>query len=141
MDLELGERVSTAAATVVNTLATTAWEQTTKAMGALWRRVHPDRAETIESELNEAHEQLVAARASGDGGAEEDLIAAWRSRLRGLLATDPSLADDLRRVVERLGSAAAEGRQFDVGHVEMHAAVSDYGRVYQALGDQHITEW
>lgn len=140
MDPELAALASTAATTVVEALATTAWEQAAKAVGALWRRVHPDRAETVEAEMTEAHEQLVAAREVGDEQAEEDLLAAWRSRLRGLLASDPSVAQDLRWVVQRLGPVAVEGRQLDIGRVDMRAEVSDHGRAYQALGDQHISE-
>lgn len=140
MDPELAALASTAATTVVNTLASTAWEQATQALGGLWRRVHPDRAETVEAELTEAREQLIAARDTGDDQAEEDVLAAWRSRLRGLLATDPGVADDLRGVVGRLGSAAVEGRRLEVGRVDMRAEVSGHGRAYQALGDQHISE-
>lgn len=140
MDSELTSLASTAATTVVNSLTTTAWEQATKALGALWRRAHPDRAETVEAELAEARDQLVAARDVGDDQVEADLLAAWRSRLRGLLATDPGLAEDLGRIVSLLGSAAAEGRRQHIGHVDMRAEVSDYGKAYQALGDQHISE-
>lgn len=140
VDPELAALASSAATTIVKALTTTAWEQATMAIGALWRRVHPDRAETVEAELTEAREQLVAARDTGDAQAEDDLVVAWRSRLRGLLTTDPSFAEDLRGVVERLESAAVEGRRLDIGRVDMRAEVSDHGRVYQALGDQHITE-
>jgi hypothetical protein len=140
VDPELTALASTAATTVVKALATTAWEQATKALGALWRRAHPDRAKTVEAELAEAHDQLVAARDTGDDQVEADLSAAWRSRLRGLLATDPSLAEDLRRILNGLGSATVEGRRQQVGRVDMRAAVADHGKAYQALGDQHITE-
>lgn len=140
MDPELTALASTAATTVVKALATAAWEQATKAVGALWRRVHPDRAETVEAELAEAHDQLVAARDTGDDQVEADLSVAWRSRLRGLLAADPSLAEDLERMVNQLGSGPAGGRQPFVGRVDVRAEVSDHGRAYQALGDQHITE-
>lgn len=138
MDPELGTLASTAASTVVKALATTAWEQTTKAIGALWGRVHPDRVETVEAEMTEAREQLVLARDAGDEQAEADLVAALRSRLQGLLATDPSLAEDLQGLVQRLDSATAGGRRVEIGRVEMRAEASDHGRVYQALGDQHI---
>jgi hypothetical protein len=140
VDPELGALASTAASTVVKALATTAWEQATKAVGALWKRAHPDRAETVEAEMTEAHEQLMTARDTDDDQIEADLVAAWRSRLRGLLATDPSLAGDLRRLMDRLESTSVDGRRLDVGRVDMRADVSGHGRAYQALGDQHITE-
>jgi hypothetical protein len=140
VDPELTALASTAATTVVKALATTAWEQATKALGALWRRTHPGRAETIEAELAEAHDQLVTAHATGDDEVEADLSAAWRSRIRALLATDPSLAEDLRLLVNGLGTATVESSRQHVGRVDMRAEVSDHGRAYLALGDQHIVE-
>lgn len=140
MDPELTALASTAATTVVKALSTSAYEQAKTSIGALWRRAHPDRAETVEAEFAEAHEQLAAIRNTGDDEVEADLSAAWRFRLRSLLATDPSLAEDLRRMVDQLRSATVEGRQQEVGRVDMRAKVSDNGRAYQAMGDQHITE-
>lgn len=43
-------------------------------------------------------------------------------------------------MVNRLGSATAEGHRQHVGRVEMRAEVSDHGKAYQALGDQHVIE-
>jgi hypothetical protein len=41
VDAELSVWTSTAATTVVQLLATAAWEQARSAVGGLWRRVHP----------------------------------------------------------------------------------------------------
>lgn len=140
MDPELATLASAAATTVVKVLTTNAWEQAKTAIGALWRKVHPDRAETVEAEITDAHEHLVKAGHAGDEHAAEDLVTEWQSRLGRLLAADPSLADEVRLLVEQLRPVALEGRSVTIGRVDMHAEVSDQGRVYQALGDQNITE-
>lgn len=138
VNLELATLASAAATTIVKALTTTAWEQAKTAIGSLWRKVHPDRAEAVESEITDAHEQLVNAGHTGDEA--EDLVTEWRSRLGRLLAADPGLADEVRQLVEQLRPATQEGRSVTIGRVEMHVEVSDQGRAYQALGDQHITE-
>jgi hypothetical protein len=140
VDPELAALASEAASTVVKALTTTAWEQAKKAIGSLWRRAHPNRAETIEDEVTEAHEQLVAAQQAGDDQSEQDLVIEWQSRLRRLLAADPSLADELRQWVEGLRAALPDAGKAEIGRLEMHARASGQGRVYQAGRDQHITE-
>ncbi|MGH3688008.1 MAG: hypothetical protein ACRDSM_23780, partial [Pseudonocardiaceae bacterium] len=62
MDPELTALTAMAATTVVQLLATTAWEQAKNAVGELWRRVHPDRAETVQAELEETRLELLTAR-------------------------------------------------------------------------------
>lgn len=140
MDPELARLASAAATKLVEALTTTAWEQARKAVGSLWRRVHPDRADTVESEITEAREELAAARDTGDDQPGLDLVAAWRSRLRNLLAANPSLADEVRELTKQLQPAPSESGGVSIGRVEMYADVSDQGKAYQALGDQHITE-
>ena len=92
---------STAATTIVGLLASDGWEQAKKAVGSLWRRVHPERAEMVGAEmvgaeLLETREQVLAARQEGDEHAEQELVGEWHSRLRRLLVADPQLADDLK---------------------------------------------
>lgn len=141
MDPELATLASAAATAVVKALTTTMWEQARAAIGALWRRAHPDRAEAVEAEIADTREQLVQAQQVDDNQAEADLVAEWRSRLRRLLAADPSLADGLRQLVEHLKAAQPEASGgVHIGCVNMQAEASDHGRVYQTLGDQHITE-
>lgn len=139
MEPELTALAATAATTVVQALTTTAWEQARNAVGGLWRRAHPDRAETVEADLVEARREALAAREAGDDQAEQDLVGEWQSRLRRLLATDPQLAGELRELVEQLRPALPDGGT-RLGQVEMHARASEQGRVYQAGRDQHISD-
>jgi hypothetical protein len=48
MEPELSVLPSLAAATVVQLLVTAVWEQATSAVGGLWRRVYPERVETVQ---------------------------------------------------------------------------------------------
>ncbi|OLF13475.1 hypothetical protein [Actinophytocola xanthii] len=138
MDPELGTLVATAATTLVTALTTGAWDVAKKGVGALWRRVHPDRAETVEAELVEAREQLLAVRHTDDEQLLRDLVDEWQSRLRRLLATAPHLAGELRRLNDELQPVVSASSQ--IGQLGMQARVSGHGRVYQAGRDQHINE-
>ncbi|MEV0382028.1 hypothetical protein [Nonomuraea sp. NPDC050643] len=124
----------------------TAWEQTTKVIVKLRRRVYPDRAETVEAEMTKAHEQLIVARDASDDQVEENLLAAWRFSLLSLLASNPSMADDLRRVVPQSVTGAVEGPRQAIEQVEMRArSPITAGRTRRsatstsANGDRHAT--
>lgn len=139
MNPELTALTSTAATTVVQLLATAAWEQTTSAVGGLWRRVHPERAETVQAELAEGRAEVLAARQVGDEQVEQALVGEWQSRLRRLVAADPQLVDDLRRVVAELRSALAEADSQQGAAITMQATTFGNSRVNQAGRDLHIT--
>ncbi|MGH3773774.1 MAG: hypothetical protein ACRDRW_20690 [Pseudonocardiaceae bacterium] len=130
---------STAATTVVQLLATAAWERATSAVGGLWRRVHPERAETVQAELAEGRTEVLAARATGDEQVEQALVGEWQGRLRRLLAADPQLADELRLVVAELGSALADADPQRGATITMQATAFGSSRVNQAGRDLHIT--
>jgi hypothetical protein len=83
---ELAALTSTAAATVVKLLATAAWERATSAVGGLWRRVHPERAETVQAELEDSRAEVLAARRAGDEQVEQALVGEWQGRLLPQLA-------------------------------------------------------
>lgn len=139
MESELTKFMSTAATTVVTLLATAAWEQGRTAVGNLWRRVHPERAETVEAELAETRAEVLAARQAGDEQAEQILIEEWRGRLWRLAATDPQLTDELRRVVAQLQLLLLDAApQFST--ITMQATTFNDSRVIQAARDVHVTE-
>jgi hypothetical protein len=136
---------TTAATTVVQLLATDAWEEAKGAVGTLWRRVHPQRAETVEAELVDARAEVLAARRAGEPEIEHDLVDEWRARLRRLLAADPAAAEMLRLLLEEVLNPALAGTgrvrgPLPVDTTDMRAIALDQGRVYQAGRDQHIHE-
>jgi hypothetical protein len=139
VDSELTALTSTAATTVVQLLATAAWEQAMSAVGALWRRVHPARAETVQAELADSRTEVLAARQVGDEQLEQDLVGEWQGRLRRLVTTDPQLVDDLRRVVAELRSALADAAAQQGATITMQATAFGSSRVNQAGRDLHVT--
>ncbi|MGH3915085.1 MAG: hypothetical protein ACRDTC_17010 [Pseudonocardiaceae bacterium] len=130
---------STAATTVVQLLATAAWEQAKSAVGGLWRRVYPERAETVEAELAENRVEILSARQAGDERAAQILVEEWRGRLRRLMAADPQLVDELRRVVAQLLLLLADALPQPTT-ITMQATAFDDSRVYQAGHDLRMTE-
>lgn len=139
MDPELTALTSTAATTVVQLLATAAWEQAKSAVGELWRKAHPDRAETVQAELEESRTEVLAARQVGDEQVEQALVGEWHGRLRRLVAADLQLADELRRVVAELSSALAYADSPQGATITMQATTFGKSRVNQAGRDLHVT--
>ncbi|MGK5543232.1 hypothetical protein ACSNOH_00525 [Streptomyces sp. URMC 127] len=135
MDAELTALASAAATAVVGELATTGWQRAQVALGTLWRCVHPERAGTVEAELEETRSDVLAARQAGDADAEQGLVGEWQSRLRRLLAADPSLAAELRRILAEWEPGPAGNGMV----ITMNAHASGGSRVVQAGQDVHIT--
>lgn len=139
MDAELATLAGTAGTTIVAALVTDTWEKTRTALGALWRRVHPKRAEAVEAELVEARAELLAARAAGDNQVEQELVAEWQSRLRRLLAADPAVAGELRRILGDLAPTLPAGQVW-TGEANVRATASGHGTNNIVVqGTQNIT--
>lgn len=139
MDSGLTALTSTAASTVVKLLATAAWEHATSAIGGLWRRVHPERAQTVQAELVEGRAEVLAARQRGDEQLEQELASEWQGRLRRLVAADPQLADELRQVVAKLRAALADADSSSSATITMQATAFGQSRVNQAGRDLHVS--
>jgi hypothetical protein len=136
---ELTALTSTAATTVVQLLATAAWEQVASAVDRLWRRVHPERAETVRADLEESRTEVLAARQAGNEQLEQALVGEWHGRLRRLVAADPQLADELRRIVAELRSVLADVDPAQGATITMQATTFGSSRVNQAGRDLHVT--
>ncbi|MGW2841383.1 hypothetical protein ACWCWD_26740 [Streptomyces sp. NPDC001493] len=137
MDAELATLATTAGSALLNALTTDLWRQAQTSVAALWRRAHPERADTVEASLTETRTLLLTAPES-----EEAQISAeqWRLNFRLLLARRPDLVDELRRVVaDELEPLAAPTPPQNTSTV-FHATASGHGRVYQSAGDQTINE-
>ncbi len=139
MEPDAGALTSAAAVTLVTLMTTDGWERVKAAFVSLWRRVHPGRAAAVEAELTAARLEALAAREAGDGQAELDLVAEWRSRLRRLTAADEQVQQDLRELVETFRPLlAAEAPQAQ--RISMRAKAAGHSRVNQAGRDQTIVE-
>jgi hypothetical protein len=139
MDPGIADLARTAGATMVTLMTTQAWETARDGLVGFWRRIQPDRAEAVGSDLEVARDDLLLARQSGDPDTEAELTAEWQGRMRRLLLARPEVAEELRRVLAELSPESAD-RQRAAADVRLSAEVSGSGRVYQAGHDQHITE-
>jgi hypothetical protein len=87
---------------MVGAIANSTWRQISDAVTGLWRRVHPEQADSIGTELDELRKQVLQARLEGDTGAENTLEGVWQVKLQQLLRAQPTLAPELRRVLEQV---------------------------------------
>ncbi|MGC0378932.1 hypothetical protein [Streptomyces sp. SAI-229] len=127
------------ASVLVHAMSTDAWPQVRAAMVTLWRRARPEQADAVEAELEEAREVLLADRDSGDEAVKAGLAADWQGRVWRLLVEDPSLADELRRILND-AAALLTDEQARTNTITQHARVSGNSWTYQAGRDLHITE-
>lgn len=131
--------ISSAATALVGAMTTDAWTQARTALVTWWRRIRPQQANGVDAALVECRNRVTSARRGGDRQAESRMVDAWGARLTALLEDDPSLADELRRLIDeeiapllpRADGTRSESHDF-------RAEASGHGRVYQAGHDQHI---
>lgn len=140
VDAELTTLTATAATALVQQLTTDGWERVKSAVGTLWQRVHPERRDAVEAELIETRSGLLDSRETGNAQAEQDLISEWRSRLRRLMAADPTVASDLRHLVEQWTCLPCDTGETTIGRVDMRVRASGHSRVTMAGRDAYITE-
>jgi hypothetical protein len=132
MDAELAVMASSAATTIVNLMATDAWDQVKGKVGALWRRFRPEQADAVEAELDRARMEIRDA----DETVTLSITRDWESRLLRLLAADAAVAAELSRVTAELKQipAAQQAR----GNVRQIAKASGQSTVIQIGGDGTI---
>lgn len=150
VDAELMTLASTAGTAVVTALTTDVWERARSAVGALWQRAYPDRAETVEAELLETRELLLTAQERtrdegrdtepGSQGLEEGMTDEWRGKFRRLLAAHPDFAQEVRRILDEELTTPAPPGPAQTAPVAFHANPTGHARVYQAGRDQHFSE-
>jgi hypothetical protein len=88
---------------LVGAIATDSWQRVRDAVTALWHRVHPQQdTGAIGMELAQLRELVLQARRDGDADAERAIEGAWQVKLHQLLQADPTLAAELRRVLDQV---------------------------------------
>ncbi|MFD6619788.1 hypothetical protein ACFWFB_31600 [Streptomyces albidoflavus] len=135
MDPEVTSLAQSAGTTLVTLMAADAWQRTRDGFTQLWRRMQPERAETVAAELEAGREDVLAAMAANDQETLAELRAQWQGFLRRLVVARPDAAAELRRLLDELDPDGSAARQ-----VTQHATASGQARVYQAGRDQHIAE-
>ena len=126
---------------LIGAMATDGWEQARTAVVALWRRVRPEEADAVRSELEAVRAQAVAAVDQVDDDALRALAGVWHLRLQGLLAECPGFESALRQLVaDDLAQALPVEEPIRTRKVLLKAEAHDNARVFMAARDQHITE-
>ena len=136
MDAQVAALAGSAGTTIVTLMATDAWQRTREGVVAIWQRVSPERADSVASELDQTREDVLAARSGEDSQTETEIRTEWQGRVRRLLHADPSVADELRALLDELSPPDTTRDNT----VQMRAHATGNGRVYQAGRDQHIQE-
>ena len=134
LDAELAVLASSAATTIVNLMATDAWDQVKERVGVLWRRFAPQQADAVAAELDRARLEIQDMDETVALATTRDL----ESRLLRLLAADAAVAPELSRAVAELKQIPA-GQQAR-GHVWQSARASGQSTVIQIGGDGTIGE-
>jgi len=127
----------TASNALITAMVGDAWQQAKAAIVALWRRVHPEQADAIESELVAARHCVLHARRVGDTDSEQS----WQVRLQHIVDNDPAMMAELRQLVnEQFAVALPLAEQSRINQHVMKANASGHGRNYQAGRDINVTE-
>lgn len=107
MEAELAALASSGATSLVGLMVSDAWAQARGRFARLFARGGADGR--TDEQLQEAREELLTARESGDTEAAGDVEAEWRTRLRRLLRSDPAAAGELRALLAELAPQATGG--------------------------------
>ncbi|WP_369172101.1 hypothetical protein AB5J49_30660 [Streptomyces sp. R28] len=153
MEEQLAVLATTAANTVVSSLATDAWARVRELIVGVWRRHRPDEEEAAVSATDAALDVL---RGSPSDEEESRLVEAWQERFRALLDAEPAARRALTALVDELAAEqadqadqadqAGQGEQAAQGEpggapaqrIDMRAEAKDGGTVYQAGRDMHV---
>src|ERR1700728_2659428 len=126
--------VQAAGTTLVQAIATDAWQQVKQAVTGLWRRVHPGHADQGGGGLDQLRQEVLLARANGDTGTEQALEGAWQLRLQELVRADRGVAADLRQVLDQVLTPAV-GQTGTTGAILMKGTSRD-SSTFNQVGSQ-----
>lgn len=123
---------------LVGAMATDTWQRVRSSVVGLWRRVHPQQAETVEADLETLRAQVLDARQAGRADIEQALTGVWQGRLQQLLLDEPTLAaESLRRVLdESLTPVLTPAEQTRIGTLIMTGTSHDSSTFNQVAGNQ-----
>ncbi|OIK26725.1 hypothetical protein [Streptomyces malaysiense] len=135
MDPEVTSLAQSAGTTLITLMATDAWHRTRDGLTQLWRRMQPERAETVAAELEAGREDVLAAMVANDQETLNELRLQWQGLVRRLIVARPAAVGELRALLAELDPDGTACRP-----VTQRATASGHARVYQAGRDQHISE-
>ncbi|MEW2143279.1 hypothetical protein AB0869_10740 [Micromonospora vinacea] len=124
MDAELAQLVTTAAGTLVASMADDGWQVAKQAVLARWRREQPQEVARLDSYLDRTRAVLLAAEEQDRSTVLTEQISEWQVRLREMLA-DPAAERALRGVFQDAESAVSFGAPTHFGSGDVHQAGRD----------------
>lgn len=121
---------------LVEAMATDVWQRARAGVVALWRRVHPQQADTVEADLEGLRGRVLDARQAGRADTEQALTGVWQGRLQQLLLDEPAVATELRRVLDdTLTPALTSAEQARIGTI-LTGSSHDSSTLNQVVGNQ-----
>ncbi|MFI7415128.1 hypothetical protein ACIBU0_41485 [Streptomyces sp. NPDC049627] len=135
MDPTLIALASAGGTAVVSAMATDGWETLRSGVVTLWRRFRPDSAAELERDLEASRSALLAAPDTESQPVRQALQSAWQGRMLTLFLEDRAAATEFEDMLSKLAEAGSHRR-----NVTFNAEARDHGRVYQAGGNQFISE-
>ncbi|GGR92889.1 hypothetical protein GCM10010252_34460 [Streptomyces aureoverticillatus] len=141
MDAELTALAAAGATALVQSMVGDGWAHARdRAVGFFSRRRPAGDEDAVAGELDEAREELIAARDAEDEDTTADVQAEWRNRMRRALRADPEAAAELRLLLDEL--APGEGGAGRGGNVSNRITGGvQHGNVIQAhtVGDVRLS--
>lgn len=138
MDAELTALAAAGATALVQSMVGDGWASARERVAGFFtrRRAEGDDGGVVAGELDEAREELVAARDAEDADTAADVQAEWRNRMRRALRDDPEAAAELRVLLDELAPDRGEEGRGGVVHNRISGGVQ-HGNVIQAhtVGD------
>lgn len=135
MDPTLIALASAGGTAVVSAMATDGWNTLRSGVVTLWRQFRPDSADELERDLDTTRSTLLGTPASEAEQVRRALQSAWQGRMLTLFLEDPTSAAEFEDLLSRFEEAGSHRT-----NTSFHAEVRDHGRVYQAGGNQFISE-
>lgn len=121
---------------VVKLMATDVWSGAKSVVVGWWRRHHPEQADQVGADLDQLHDDVVDAEI--DDETREAYAGSWRIRLRQLIATNPELAEELRRLLtEQLNPMLEAAGQTTTTISQTATVTGDNNATTQAGRDIH----
>jgi hypothetical protein len=104
MEAELAALASAGATTLIGLMLSDSWTHAKEGLARLFTRGGATDGTLRHLETSRA--ELVAASTTGDDVAAVAIEAEWRARLHHLLRSDPTVGEELRRLLEPSGSGS-----------------------------------
>lgn len=122
---------------LVGAMATDMWQRARTSLVTLWQRVHPQQIDTLETDLEDLRARVLDARHTGRADIEQALTGVWQGRLHQLLLDEPTLAAELRQVLETtLIPVLTPAEQARIGTLIMTGTSHDNSTFTQVAGNQ-----